>query len=488
MTRQLRPREGRPSYAALAGYEMDKDSDAGAGPSSAPFEAVMENDSEGDFIPAKNNHSKDANVDVDSEGHEALGPDPEPPGNEVQDARYDMEEVDIFEPDEISGKPENVVHRIATSTSTPSRTKRPTAKDKGKGKAKGESAEVTTVSQVRRPKGKMYALPTPSVHHRHRAVPLYSRAGRTERLTARPSLFEPPSLTMTTSFTERPKVSERVNKAWGFNVGYGPLWDLAEDRGWYKEAITTGSNIDTEAKRRPRVYPDIRVQKGWEVMSLEAASPYLPTDDITTEEGDLRPPPPVSCFFGPFKSQIPQDVKMFEAFPMSKYTLGSKAHIFNAGAPVWGMDWCPIHVLDRPARSYKQYLAVAPFPSHSHSPDIGRKVKRPSYSCIQIWSLSPAQRNVSKKKSEAPDLGQMKCEMVLCLDSGPAYDLRWCPLPSHDLKNDTRQPKKLGLLGGTFEDGSFAIYAVPDPSDIISSEHDQSYPICDCRIRFSVLN
>jgi hypothetical protein len=84
------------------------------------------------------------------------------------------------------------------------------------------------------------------------------------------------------------------------------------------------------------------------------------------------------------------------------------------------------------ARSYKQYLAVAPFPSRSHSPDIGRKVKRPSHSCIQIWSISPAQ-NVSKNKSKVPDFGQMKCEMVLCLDSGPAYDLRWCPLPSHDL-------------------------------------------------------
>ena len=84
------------------------------------------------------------------------------------------------------------------------------------------------------------------------------------------------------------------------------------------------------------------------------------------------------------------------------------------------------------ARSYKQYLAVAPFPSRSHSPDIGRKVKRPSHSCIQIWSLSPAQ-NVSKSNSKVPDFGQMKCEMVLCLDSGPAYDLRWCPLPSHDL-------------------------------------------------------
>jgi hypothetical protein len=46
-----------------------------------------------------------------------------------------------------------------------------------------------------------------------------------------------------------------------------------------------------------------------------AASPYPPTDDVTTED-DLKPLPPVSCFFGPFKSQILQDVKMFEAFPM----------------------------------------------------------------------------------------------------------------------------------------------------------------------------
>jgi transcription factor C subunit 6 len=209
-----------------------------------------------------------------------------------------------------------------------------TTKDKGKGKAKVESVDGTTVSRARKPKGKIYALPTPSVHHRHRAVPLYSREGRTERLTVRPSLFEPPSLTLTTSFTERPTVLERVNKAWGFNVGHGPLWDLAEDRGWYKEAITTGNNTETEAKHRPRIYPDIPVQDGWEIMSLEyvpfsfskflgiflkflrAASPYLPTDDVTTEEGNLKPPPPVPCFFGPFKSQIRQDVEMFEAFPM----------------------------------------------------------------------------------------------------------------------------------------------------------------------------
>ena len=65
-----------------------------------------------------------------------------------------------------------------------------------------------------------------------RAVLLYSREESTERLTVRPFLFEPSSLTLTTSLTQRPIVSERFNKAWGFNVGYGPLWDLAGNRGW----------------------------------------------------------------------------------------------------------------------------------------------------------------------------------------------------------------------------------------------------------------
>lgn len=81
-------------------------------------------------------------------------------------------------------------------------------------------------------------------------------------------------------------------------------------------------------------------------------------------------------------------------------------------------------VAHRLGREFKQYLAVAPFPNSSHSPEIGVKVQRPSNSCIQIWSLSA--------KSGAPDAGQMKCEMVLCLDNGPAFDLKWCPLPSHD--------------------------------------------------------
>lgn len=88
-------------------------------------------------------------------------------------------------------------------------------------------------------------------------------------------------------------------------------------------------------------------------------------------------------------------------------------------------------------RDYTQYIAVAPFPSHSHSPEIGRRVTRPSQACIQIWSLystRPIAEGSSKKK-KTEDLGAMKCELVLCLDGGPAHDIKWCPLPTHDKVN-----------------------------------------------------
>jgi len=85
----------------------------------------------------------------------------------------------------------------------------------------------------------------------------------------------------------------------------------------------------------------------------------------------------------------------------------------------------------------------------------------------------------------------MKCEMVLCLDTGPAHDIKWCPLPSHDLvgfrvvskvfdETDSlkkSEPGKLGLLGGTFEDGTFAIFVVPDPDDVTPHKRVQSSPL-----------
>lgn len=43
--------------------------------------------------------------------------------------------------------------------------------------------------------------------------------------------------------------------------------------------------------------------------------------------------------------------------------------------------------------------------------------------------------------------------------------------------NDHIRPRKLGLLGGTFEDGSFTVYAIPDPADVRPQIHGNSQPV-----------
>ena len=139
---------------------------------------------------------------------------------------------------------------------------------------------------------------------------------------------------MTNNFTHNAKVTDRVNKSWGYNVGCGPLWDLVEDRGWYKEALEGVPDMDTEANRRPKVYKNINVKGGWEILDekyvylplsrcrdsphvfVSDALPYLPTDVETTEEGNLKPPLPIQCFLGPIENQVKVTMKMFQAEKM----------------------------------------------------------------------------------------------------------------------------------------------------------------------------
>ena len=107
-------------------------------------------------------------------------------------------------------------------------------------------------------------------------MPLYTRTGRVERLVSPPSLFKNPKITMTNGFTQSSKIADRVSKAWGYNVGWGPLWEMAEDRGWYKEALEAGEGTDSDACRRPRVWGNIRVKDGWQILDEKSAcSPFL---------------------------------------------------------------------------------------------------------------------------------------------------------------------------------------------------------------------
>ncbi|KAG6854374.1 hypothetical protein C0991_007365 [Blastosporella zonata] len=441
MTRTLRPRKSNPSYVALGGIQ-----DEGAGPSTRAVAFDDDVDSGSDFAPEKN-----ADTQVEDDDDDDMEPDGEEEGP-----------------------------TIAPSISvTASRRSASVVEVKTK-VVRGPSKP----SLSRASKRQMYVLPTPSVHHRHRAVPLYTRSGRVERLETPPILFKAPKIVMSNNFTQNAKVADRVNKSWGYNVGHGPIWELVEDRGWYKEAVEGVPDMDSDANRRPRVHKNVQVKGGWEVLSNSDAAAFLPTDVVITEDGNLKPPPPLTCLLGPFGQQTEMKMEMFHSHKIAELIPESTGYVFNAGAPVWGIDWCPIHADDRQVHRFKQYLAVAPFPTGSHSPEIGIKVARPSHACIQIWSLGPTQPSPTtspragrgKSKSKEVDHGGMKCEMVLCIESGPAHELKWCPLPSNDANSVQRRPRKLGLLSGVFEDGSWSIYAVPFPEDVRTGG-DPSQPV-----------
>ncbi|KAN0116627.1 hypothetical protein V8E52_005771 [Russula decolorans] len=353
-----------------------------------------------------------------------------------------------------------------------------------------------------------HVLPNPNIHHRHRPVPLFSGPTaapaltptstpavmlRVERLRHTPLLFAPNETLPTNAYASSPLLTSRVGKAWGTGIGVGPIWQIIEDLGWFREAEKLKSGpapeqqvseeaavveptseqepVYDERRRRPRVYADVAPPDGWaDPLCIEDGTAYMPIDGggSADSDGHATPAPPVSCDFGPFGEQTQVNLETLGTQKLSQFLPESSAHVFNAGASVWGLDWCPIHPDDRPHCSYKYYLAVAPLPSRTHSPKIGIKVPRPSRSCIQLWSLGRS----AGVGEFGDDKGEMHCEMVLCIDSGPAFELKWCPLPSHDPLSGPppASPRKLGLLAGVFEDGTMSVYVVPYPPDLASTE------------------
>ncbi|KAG1905767.1 uncharacterized protein F5891DRAFT_625533 [Suillus fuscotomentosus] len=339
---------------------------------------------------------------------------------------------------------------------------------------KSQSAQVSTSKMSAPRAAKTYALPNPSVHHRHKAMPVFLRKEKVERLDAPPTLFNPPKIVSTNSMTSEQFLTDRISRAWGYNVGPGPVWDIMEDRSSFKEASEGEDTSMNESLRRPRVHQDVEVNPGWTRLDERDAARYFPTNTVLTDNGQ---PAPLHCFLGPYGRQTRVEMAMFDSHATSEYMPGSTSFVFNVGSPAWGVDWCPTYSDDRPHRGYKHYLAVAPFSSRSHSPMIGAKVHRPVPACIQIWGLQSKQGNILQEDRSLA--GEIKCEMVVCLESGPAFEIKWCPLPSHDQWNEVHMeehPRKLGLLAGTFEDGSLSIYVVPDPEDVRSKDDESTRP------------
>ncbi|KAG1863616.1 hypothetical protein DFJ58DRAFT_912370 [Suillus subalutaceus] len=181
---------------------------------------------------------------------------------------------------------------------------------------------------------------TAGVHHRHRAMLVFLRKEKVERLDAPPTLFNPPNIVSTNSMTSEQFLTDRISKVWGYNVGPGPVWNIMEDRSCFKDPLEGEENIINEsfqASRSPSSDSD--------------TARYSPTDAVLTDDSQLQPPAPAHYFLGPHGRQTRVEMAMFDSHVTLEYVPGSKSFMFNVGSPAWGADWCPTYPDDRPRKT-----------------------------------------------------------------------------------------------------------------------------------------
>ena len=315
MTRQLRARTSRPNYATLAGLE-DED---GAGPSNATY--GFESDGSGsDFTPdaahAEQEDHDDAEVDtaldageLDDDADESAAPAKKKRGGAVSARELSFAD---FESASVGPRRGGTASRAA-----PKRT---------------VSIPGSTYQSTKQSASSML----PSLNHRHRSVALHKRSGKTERLVREPLPLVTEETTLANAWGSSPVISERVNKSWGYNVGPGPLWEIVEDRGWFKEAYDTPRT--TEKEMRPRVHEgvplgDYEILNEQYVLHLPMcisrkltgdnysdSITYIPHDAPEAKEGSHKPSPPVACSFGPFGKQTRLELQTFTSIKMGSWT------------------------------------------------------------------------------------------------------------------------------------------------------------------------
>lgn len=220
MPRALRQRSSRPNYAALFQFE-DID---GAGPFNPVQHIDDDADSGSDFAP---DGGDNAEAEDDDEDDELEDEEAEEDGDDKMSVESDIEGS-----------------VVAVQPTAP----------KGVKKARKYVSLAPSIST----RQLSQAFIVPSTHHRHRAVPLYSlpKGAKVERLASPSHPFVDPGVIPTNGFSED-GVRVRIPRAWSYNVGPGPLWELMEDRAWFSESA---NSIDwSESVRRPVVHNNIRI-------------------------------------------------------------------------------------------------------------------------------------------------------------------------------------------------------------------------------------
>ena len=284
MARSLRPRKERPSYASMVD----------SGDEGAPEEDGASSD---DFQPPSTQ-------------------------GEVDDAM------------DVSDAQASQVSEVPPSKARPSITKIAQPRKKsGKGTLKKEpSVSVSLPRTVAGPSTSrpQYAASVAGIDHRQRAGPLYLVQARVERLADPPSPFKAAVTVPTNAWNLSKSIAERTTRAHSYNTGQGPIWELLEDRSWWKESHAVGEGMtETEASRRPRVYESVKVippesireeyvprllHRDASHFPVREARKYLPSDA------------PIKCYFGPPSNSVMKELNLFDSFETSESRCSTSLH------------------------------------------------------------------------------------------------------------------------------------------------------------------
>ena len=119
---------------------------------------------------------------------------------------------------------------------------------------------LLSVSRPHRP-GISVAPNLPSKDHRHRPNGLWAPPSDVYRLSSSPIPLSK-SEAVRTNPADHPSVMQRVKKAWANSSGSGPVWELLEDRAFFKEEwVDYDLSSRKGRKLRPLVFPTVRAQQ-----------------------------------------------------------------------------------------------------------------------------------------------------------------------------------------------------------------------------------
>jgi transcription factor C subunit 6 len=304
MPRHLRPRKTRQTYTSL--FQGEDEDENTPGPSR------QEDDGDNDFAPPVPEEGGDDGDGMEDPASLGDGIYAEGDSSSESDSSIMRRSKKKSSAGLGKAKAKNIGTDTAQAKATHSLNSPAPAATPNPATRRSTAPTVTPTTSTR------HVLPNPNIHHRHRPVPLFSGPTataalapastptptsaamlRVERLRHAPLLFAPNETIPTNAYASSPLLTRRVGKAWGTCIGVGPVWQIVEDLGWFREAeklkpvaapeqqvsgeaavvepTSDQELVYDERRRRPRVYADVAPPEGSaDPLRIECVSTFHP--------------------------------------------------------------------------------------------------------------------------------------------------------------------------------------------------------------------